>query len=377
MKIKTTHLFLAVILLFACSFYVVNLKFDKFYRVNGINNDNRVLIEKYLDKDEQEYLIDNQIPIESFIHYIKEDQFHLKNYQYYDYLKQSKRYSNDETILEIGNSLQMRLDFLFPNHAINKAKILIEQSLEMAFLNKDNFDFHSIPLYSQLSKLYDDNDYSYIDDTQIYVERLHALGYQEQEQIENIFVMMCQSFDKDALHSFLFTDHVHLVFNPYELSTIVDNKHYIGEYEPNDLILLQNVPRVRYSMYLQKDAYYALMDMYRDITQLYDQFLITGAYTGIQSLDEKDIGKDERQLGTTITVSQSQTKYSNFHQTELSHWLEENAYKYGYILRYPPDKASITNHKYDAHTYRYVGKNLAKSLHDSHKTLEEYVNGKK
>ena len=53
MNLKTWYLFLVIIILFGCSFYIVNLKFDKFYRVNGINNDNRVLIEKYLDEKEQ------------------------------------------------------------------------------------------------------------------------------------------------------------------------------------------------------------------------------------------------------------------------------------------------------------------------------------
>ena len=88
MKLKTWHLFAVIIALFICSFYVVNLKFDKFYRVNGINNDNRVLIEKYLDKDEQTYLIDNQISIDLFVEYIDKDDFHLQNYQYYNYLKE-------------------------------------------------------------------------------------------------------------------------------------------------------------------------------------------------------------------------------------------------------------------------------------------------
>ncbi|MBM6800570.1 hypothetical protein H7U28_17490, partial [Coprobacillus cateniformis] len=43
-----------------------------------------------------------------------------------------------------------------------------------------------------------------------------------------------------------------------------------------------------------------------------------------------------------------------------------------FILRYPKEKASITNHTYDPHIYRYVGKGLAKSLHESDLTLEEY-----
>ena len=82
MKLKTWHLFAIISILFVCSFFIVNQKFDKFYRVNGINNDNRVLIETYLTEDEQEYLIENQIQIDLFIDYIKEPDFLLKNYHY-------------------------------------------------------------------------------------------------------------------------------------------------------------------------------------------------------------------------------------------------------------------------------------------------------
>ena len=82
---------------------------------------------------------------------------------------------------------------------------------------------------------------------------------------------------------------------------------------------------------------------------------------------------NEFQLGTSISITQSQVSYKDFENTEMSKWLEEHAYEYGYILRYPKNKASVTNRAYDAHIYRYVGKSLAKSLNDSHLTLEEYL----
>ena len=69
---------------------------------------------------------------------------------------------------------------------------------------------------------------------------------------------------------------------------------------------------------------------------------------------------------------QSGIAYKDFETTDLSKWLEEHAHEYGFILRYPRNKASITNYAYDAHVYRYVGKSLARSLHDSNLTLEEY-----
>ena len=42
MENKRKYLFVTVIALFIVSFYTINLRFDPFYRVNGINNDNRM-----------------------------------------------------------------------------------------------------------------------------------------------------------------------------------------------------------------------------------------------------------------------------------------------------------------------------------------------
>ena len=66
MENKRKYLFITVIALFIVSFYTINLRFDPFYRVNGINNDNRMIIEKYLSKEEQKYLVENRIPLYQF-----------------------------------------------------------------------------------------------------------------------------------------------------------------------------------------------------------------------------------------------------------------------------------------------------------------------
>lgn len=375
MKLKTWYLFLVIIILFGCSFYIVNLKFDKFYRVNGINNDNRVLIEKYLDEKEQSYLIDNQISIDLFIDYIEYNDFHLENYQYYNALKATNRYRQIENILETGNSLATRLGYLFNNQSFQKAKLLIDRDLELAFLNEENFNFDYIDIYSTLAPLYAQKDYSYIQDGAEYVLRLNQMGIQTIDDLNDTMNMLTTAYNQKSLHQLLTTtlpENVHIVYNPYELSTLVDNMHYIGNYEPKGLLLVQDIPRMRYAMYLQSDAYHALLKMYEDLSQKFNGFLLKEAYVSHQDLSAKKVGYDESQLGLTITVTQSQTTYNSFSQTEMSQWLEEHAYEYGFILRYPQRKASITNHTYDAHIYRYVGKSLAKSLHDSQMTLEEY-----
>ena len=374
MKLKTWHLFLIIIVLFVCSFYVVNLKFDKFYRVNGINNDNRVLIEKYLDEDEQTYLIDNQIPIDLFIDFIDEDDFHLQNYQYYDALKESKRYNKEQDILEIGNSLANRLTYLYNSKAFQHAKELINNSLEMAFLSENSFQFAYIDIYKSMRTLYDENDYSYVKDTEEYIQKLTQSGVEKQDLIE-VFSMLTSAYSQESLEYLMdaqLSENVSIVYNPYDVSTIVDQTHYIGEYEPKGLLLTQDIPRVRYAMYLQNDAYEALNKMYHDLSREYSGFLLKDAYVSPQNLEAKDVGFDERQLGMTIDVTQSYIAYDQFEKTDVSKWLEQHAYEYGFVLRYPKNKASLTGHSYNPHIYRYVGKSLAKSLYESQMTLEEY-----
>lgn len=58
--------------------------------------------------------------------------------------------------------------------------------------------------------------------------------------------------------------------------------------------------------------------------------------------------------------------------TDEAKWLAENCYKYGFILRYPPEKSDVTGIVYEPWHYRYVGEELAKELTESGMTLEEY-----
>ena len=98
MKLKSWHLYVLATLCFLFAFTSLNMKYDRFYRVNGIDNDNRSLIEKYLDKEEQDYLIDHGISVDEFIDYIIYDQFHLQYYQYYNELKEAKKYDSLEIL---------------------------------------------------------------------------------------------------------------------------------------------------------------------------------------------------------------------------------------------------------------------------------------
>ncbi len=53
-------------------------------------------------------------------------------------------------------------------------------------------------------------------------------------------------------------------------------------------------------------------------------------------------------------------------------WLSENAYKYGFVLRYPENTTDITGFESDNWRYRYVGKDAAKVIHEDNITFDEY-----
>lgn len=87
-------------------------------------------------------------------------------------------------------------------------------------------------------------------------------------------------------------------------------------------------------------------------------------------------GYSEHQTGLAIDISALPAKCSLqacFASTTQGKWLKKNAWKYGFILRYPKDKTSVTGYEFEPWHYRYVGLALAKKMHTTGiSTLEEY-----
>ncbi|RZT22833.1 M15 family metallopeptidase [Fictibacillus sp. BK138] len=87
-------------------------------------------------------------------------------------------------------------------------------------------------------------------------------------------------------------------------------------------------------------------------------------------------GQSEHQTGLSLDVTSPQVNYElveKFGETKEGKWLAENAYKYGFIIRYLKGKEDITGYQYEPWHLRYVGKEHAKEIHDRGITLEEYL----
>ena len=88
-------------------------------------------------------------------------------------------------------------------------------------------------------------------------------------------------------------------------------------------------------------------------------------------------GTSEHALGLALDlISNQYTELDERQETTAeAKWLEANCYKYGFILRYPPEKTNITGIIYEPWHYRYVGKEHAKKIMELGVTLEEYLQG--
>ncbi|OGZ07533.1 MAG: hypothetical protein A3C93_03555 [Candidatus Lloydbacteria bacterium RIFCSPHIGHO2_02_FULL_54_17] len=81
-----------------------------------------------------------------------------------------------------------------------------------------------------------------------------------------------------------------------------------------------------------------------------------------------DQGYSEHQLGSTIdfTTTALGAKFESIETTPAYQWLRDNAYRYGFILSYPK---SNTYYIFEPWHWRFVGKSLAASLHESGKNF--------
>lgn len=89
-------------------------------------------------------------------------------------------------------------------------------------------------------------------------------------------------------------------------------------------------------------------------------------------------GTSEHNLGLSADIVSSTWYNTNsdltqeFENTAHYTWLIENCAKYGFIIRYPKGKESVTGIQYEPWHYRYVGVEVAEYIMEKNLTLEEF-----
>lgn len=83
-------------------------------------------------------------------------------------------------------------------------------------------------------------------------------------------------------------------------------------------------------------------------------------------------GYSEHQSGYAMDIDQYNYSGDDFKESPANTWLLNNAYKYGFIQRYPEGLEDITGFNYEPWHYRYVGIDVASRIHSENITFDEY-----
>ena len=185
------------------------------------------------------------------------------------------------------------------------------------------------------------------------------------------------------------------IANPSYLTLVKDGYGISKNYVPNDLVTVNvatasadtpNKMRKAAATALEKMAKAAkkkglelvINSAYRSYAQQEELYNEYHAMYDTQTADDlvAKPGYSEHQLGLGVDMTSQSVvdgEDSTFGQTDEYQWMKKNAYKYGFILRYPSAKTSITGTSNEPWHYRYVGKKVAKTCYENNWTLEEYI----
>ncbi len=116
-------------------------------------------------------------------------------------------------------------------------------------------------------------------------------------------------------------------------------------------------------------------EFYREVTKKMnsDKSLTKAQAEAVVETYKTRAGYDEFQTGLACTVLNYGKNAEDFKESAEFAWLKENAWKFGYILRFPEGKEEITGYEYNATRFRYVGRYHAEKIYNLGMCLEEYV----
>ncbi len=189
------------------------------------------------------------------------------------------------------------------------------------------------------------------------------------------------------------------VENPDTIDVLVNRKNSLPEtYAPDDLVKLTDVPTVLSNPevnQLRKAAYEALKELfeaakdekeytlyarsgyrsYGTQVSLYGSYVNNHGQAAADKFSAKP-GQSEHQTGLSMDITCEAMNFqldTTFGKTEEGKWVAENAHRFGFIVRYPEGKETITGYMYEPWHIRYMGKELATKVYESGLTYEEYL----
>ena len=272
-------------------------------------------------------------------------------------------------------------------------KIRPEQFMD--FIELEDFKIHNTLLYSMALDVQEQSEEFIVNFMNKYRDRF---GYEDWKRV-------LKNYSYEDLVTFFETEEeAHLVLEPQDPYVILDEEHSIYKYVPDSLVEYGGVvvkkSLVKNLQEMQSD-YYSIMNGQDSLVLVegytsYEDIMSTHVNLQNEIGQESEVfsfpaGHDERQLGYTIVLEEArewnrlcvqEKAYESFDYdrvyAQLSveymnklNWVRNNAYQYGFVVRYLEGKEEHTHQEYQPFVLRYVGVNTAKKMFESNKVLEQ------
>lgn len=105
--------------------------------------------------------------------------------------------------------------------------------------------------------------------------------------------------------------------------------------------------------------------------RVYSRYLTQDTQASVDSYSARP-GFSEHQTALALDINTASLQ-SHFETTPAYAWLTQHCAQYGFILRYPQGKESVTGYQFEPWHYRYVGVEIAQVCMSGNLTLEEYL----
>ncbi len=283
---------------------------------------------------------------------------YLNNYAKIKYVEQDHLIDNINTLLKKGYS-NSDINIIL-SHGNDKSVTDFAKRDKVRYLDEFfSYDFAKLENYDRYVNYSDETGESELD-TILYIN----LNLDNPEYTE-----LVKGFSTDMLinkHRYLSED-----FVPDDLIDISSDYTSEGNYQCSHLALNAFIEMYNAA---QNEGYNIVINSayrsYQEQVELSDLYL--NAYG--QEYVDKYVAKpgfSEHQTGLAFDIGSRHNRI--FANSKEYGWMKDNAYKYGFIMRYDERYEDLTEFRKEPWHYRYVGKDIAKYIHEhNNMSLEEY-----
>ena len=221
-------------------------------------------------------------------------------------------------------------------------------------------------------------DYAKLDNYDRYVAYADATGEDEEATVLYVNLDMDKEDYKDST-----------LVDKFDIGMLVNKHRHLGEdFEPDNLVKIESKYASEKNLKCCKVAYEAYKKMSEAADKEGYQIVINSAYRSYkdqvdvseeylkwygQSYVDKFVAKpghSEHQTGLAFDIGSKSV--STFLNSKEYQWMQDNAYKYGFIYRFPKKYENTTGFRTEPWHYRYVGIDVAKYIYDNDMAFEEY-----